>query len=210
MRIYNDISKAQGMYSNPNNIIVPTVLDKSQNVERAYDIFSKLLKDRIIMVTGEVREDMASIIVAQLLYLQSIDSKKPIHMYINSPGGSVVDGLSIIDTMNYISAPVYTYCMGMCASMGAMILSQGEKGYRYCLPNGEVMIHQPLGGASGQATDMEIATRRILKMKENLLKMLAKACDKDFDKVREDCERDYFLEAEEAVEYGIVDKVLKK
>lgn len=191
----------------PSNTIVPNVIEKVGKSERSWDIFSRLLKDRIIMVTGEVNEVMMSIVTAQLLFLESEDDESPVHMYINSPGGSIVDGLAIIDTMNLIKAPVYTYCLGMCASMGAMLLSQGEKGHRYILPNGEVMIHQPLGGFNGQATDFDIHSKRILKMKENLLIMLAEACNQPYEKVAKDCERDYFLEAEEALAYGIVDKI---
>lgn len=186
------------------SMVVPYVKD----TEMSADIFSRLLKDRIILLYGEINTEMAQIITAQLLYLDSIDNEKDISLYINSPGGSVTDGLAIIDSMNLIKAPVATYCIGSCASMGAMILSHGEKGKRYCLPNGEVMIHQPLGGAKGQATEIEIVAKRILKMKDDLIKMLSNVTGQPVEKVRNDCERDYFLTAEEALEYGLVDKII--
>lgn len=192
------------------NLTIPYVTENTSKGTKTSDVFSRLLEDRIVLLSGEIENNLAKIIIAQLLFLDNQSHDEPINLYINSPGGSVVDGLAIIDTMNLISAPVHTYCMGMCASMGAMILSQGEKGHRYCLPNGEVMIHQPLGGAKGQATDIEISANRIIKMKKKLIKMLAEACNQDYEKVYNDCERDYYLDAEEALEYGIIDKVLQK
>lgn len=185
-------------------MVVPYIKDN----EMSGDIFSRLLKERIVLLYGEVNTEMAQIITAQLLYLDSICKDKPIHLYINSPGGSVTDGLSIIDTMNFVKSDVATYCMGSCASMGAMILSHGKKGMRYSLPHGEVMIHQPLGGAKGQATDIEITAKRILKMKDDLIGMLANVSGQPIEKVRQDCERDYFLTAEEAIEYGLIDKIV--
>lgn len=210
MRITSLNTKGLSTNRVDNSLVVPVVIENTPKGERNWDIFSRLLKDRVIMVTGEVNEVMENVVVAQLLFLNSEDDKKPIHMYINSPGGAVVDGMAIIDTMNYIDAPVYTYCTGMCASMGAMMLSQGERGHRYCLPNAEVMIHQPLGGAQGQATDINITAKQINKTKTKLLKMLSEACNQDYDKIYNDCERDYYMDAEEALEYGIVDVVLNK
>ena len=188
-------------------MLVPTVVEKTPKGEKSWDIYSRLLKDRIVFVTDEIETNMANLIVAQLLYLDS-ESKEPITLYINSPGGMVTAGLAIVDTMHLIESPVETVCMGMCASMGAYILSQGSK--RYCLPNAEVMIHQPLGGAKGQATDIEIAAKNILKTKERLTKGLAKACNQPLEKVKLDCERDYWMDAEEALAYGIVDEILNK
>ena len=185
-------------------MVVPYIKDN----EMSGDIFSRLLKERIVLLYGEVNTEMAQIITAQLLYLDSICKDKPIHLYINSPGGSVTDGLSIIDTMNFVKSDVATYCMGSCASMGAMILSHGEKGQRYSLPHGEIMIHQPLGGAKGQATDIDIVAKRILKMKDDLIEMLSNVTGQPVEKVRNDCERDYFLTAKEALEYGLIDKVI--
>lgn len=187
-------------------MIIPAVKDEKMSS----DIFSRLLKERVILLFGEVNTELSQMIIAQLLYLESEDCEKDIHLYINSPGGVVTDGLSIIDTMNYIKAPVATYCMGMCASMGAMILTQGEKGKRYCLPNAEVMIHQPLGGTQGQATDMDIAVKRINKMKTDLIQMISDSTGQPIEKVRADCERDYFLTSEEAKAYGLIDKIIKK
>lgn len=172
------------------------------------DIYSRILKDRIILLYDEINSETARLTVAQLLYLESIDSTKPISIYINSPGGVVSDGLAIIDTMNFINAPVHTYCMGCCASMGAMILSQGEKGHRYSLPSGSIMIHQPLGGVQGQATDINITANQIMKTKKRLTNMLAEACDKPFKKLEADMERDYYMDSEEAMKYGIIDEVL--
>lgn len=189
--------------------LVPMVVEKSPLGERAYDIYSRLLKDRIVFLGGPIDDHVANLVIAQLLFLNSEDPKKDISLYINSPGGVVTDGLAIIDTMNHIDAPVSTVCVGMAASMGAMILSSGEKGKRYVLPHAEVMIHQPHGGAQGQATDIEISAKRIIRMREILAEMLAKNTGQPIKKVHTDIDRDFFMEADAAVKYGIVDKVLK-
>lgn len=187
--------------------LVPTVIEKNSNGERVYDIYSRLLKDRIIILCGEIDDINSNTIVAQLLYLDSINNND-ISLYINSPGGSVTAGMAIYDTINFIKSDVSTICVGMAASMGAFLLSSGTKGKRYCLPNSEVMIHQPLGGAQGQATEIKIAAERILKLKDKLNRMLAKNTGKDLKTVENDTERDYFLSAEEALNYGIIDKIL--
>lgn len=187
--------------------LVPTVIEKNSNGERVYDIYSRLLKDRIIILCGEIDDMNSNTIVAQLLYLDSINNND-ISIYINSPGGSVTAGMAIYDTINFIKSDVSTICIGMAASMGAFLLSSGTKGKRYCLPNSEVMIHQPLGGAQGQATEIKIAAERILKLKDKINKMLAKNTGKDLKKIENDTERDYFLNAQEALEYGIIDKIL--
>lgn len=178
--------------------------------EGATDIISRLLEDRIVILNGEVNEMSAQLVVTQLLYLDAMDKQKPIHFYINSCGGSVTDGLAIVDIMNLISAPVYTVVMGQACSMGAFILSCGEKGHRYALPNAEVMIHQVLAGCGGQATDIAITTNWILKTKEKLTKILAENCGKTYEEVYKDCERDHWLSSEDALEYGIIDKILTK
>jgi ATP-dependent Clp protease protease subunit len=188
--------------------MIPIVIENDGKGERSFDIYSRLLRDRIIFVNGEVEENMAAVIVAELLFLDSEDHEKPIHMYIQSPGGACTAGFSIIDTMNLISAPVYTYCVGMCASMGAMIFSQGEIGHRYMLSNAECMIHQPLGGAKGQCTDIQIAAQNIQKTKERLYNMLADASGKTYEEIQKDCERDFWMNAQETVEYGLADSVL--
>lgn len=190
--------------------LVPMVVEQTGRGERSYDIFSRLLKDRIIMLSGEVTDESANLIVAQLLFLESEDPDKDIFLYINSPGGSVTAGMAIYDTMNYIKADVSTICVGMAASMGAFLLSSGAKGKRYALPNAEVMIHQPLGGFQGQATDIGIHANRMLKIKERLNKILSENTNQPLEKLSADVERDYFLDGEEAVEYGIVDKVITK
>lgn len=190
--------------------LIPVVVEKEGHSERSYDIYSRLLKDRILFVNGEVEDNMAAIIVAELLFLDSQDSEKPIHMYIQSPGGMVTAGMAIIDTMNLIKAPVYTYCVGMCASMGAMIFCQGDRGHRYILENAEYMIHQPLGGARGQATDIMITAQNIQKTRERLYKMLAAASGQPYEKIQTDCERDFWMNAEETVAYGLADSVLTK
>ena len=190
--------------------LVPMVVEQTSKGERSYDIFSRLLKDRIIMLSGEVTDESANLIVAQLLFLESEDPDKDIFLYINSPGGSVTAGMAIYDTMNYIKADVSTICVGMAASMGAFLLSSGAKGKRYALPNAEVMIHQPLGGFQGQATDIGIHANRMLKIKERLNKILSENTNQPLEKLSADVERDYFLDGEEAVEYGIVDKVITK
>ena len=190
--------------------LIPMVVERTSNGERSYDLFSRLLKDRIVFVNGPLEDGMASIIVGQLLFLDSEDSEKPIHMYIQSPGGVCSAGLAIVDTMNLIKAPVHTYCVGMCASMGAVIFASGEKGSRYMLKNSELMIHQPLGGTQGQCTDIQIAAKNIQKTKERLTNILVEACGQDYDKVAVDCERDYWMDAEETVAYGLADKILTK
>lgn len=189
--------------------LVPMVIEKTQGGERAFDIFSRLLKERIIFVTGAIEDAMANLIVAQLLFLEAEDPKKDIAMYINSPGGSVSAGLGIVDTMNHIKPDVATVCVGMAASMGSIILSQGTKGKRSALPNAEVMIHQPWGGTQGQASDIEITARHILKTRDLLNKMLSKASGKTLAQVEKDTDRDFFMTAEEAKKYGLVDIVLK-
>ena len=188
-------------------MLVPTVIEKTSSSERAYDIYSRLLKDRIIMLTGEINDNVSNIIVSQLLYLDSL-SHDDISLYINSPGGSVSAGMAIYDTMNFIKSNVSTICLGMAASMGAFILSSGSKGKRFCLPNSEVMIHQPLGGATGQATEIKIAAEHILKIKEKLNLILAKNTNKDIKDIEKDTERDNYLSATEALEYGLIDKIL--
>lgn len=187
--------------------LVPTVIEKNNNGERVYDIYSRLLKDRIIILCGEIDDMNSNTIVAELLYLDSLNHDD-ISIYINSPGGSVTAGMAIYDTMNFIKSDVSTICVGMAASMGAFLLSSGKKGKRYCLPNSEVMIHQPLGGAQGQATEIKIAAERILKLKDKLNNMLAKNTGKDIKIVEKDTERDYFLSAKEALDYGLIDKIL--
>jgi ATP-dependent Clp protease, protease subunit len=191
------------------NFLVPMVVEKTQQGERAFDIFSRLLKERIIFVTGPIEDHMANLVVAQLLFLEADDSKKDISLYINSPGGSVSAGLAIVDTMNHIKPDVSTVCVGLAASMGSIILSQGAKGKRFALPNAEVMIHQPWGGAQGQASDIEITARHILKTRERLNKMLAKASGKPLSQIEKDTDRDFFMEAAEAKKYGIIDEVHK-
>lgn len=190
--------------------LVPTVLEKTPMGERAYDIYSRLLKERIIFLGTQVDSDVANLIVSQLLFLESEDPKKDITLYINSPGGSVTAGLAIIDTMNFIKCDVSTVCMGMAASMGSMILSCGAKGKRMILPNAEVMIHQPSGGAEGMASDIEISAKQILKIRSNMNKLLAKNTGQKLEKIEKDMDRDFFMTADEAVKYGIVDKIITK
>ena len=187
---------------------VPIVVETSGRTERAYDIFSRLLKDRIVLLGSEVNDPVASLICAQLLFLESQDPEKEIYLYINSPGGSVTAGMAIYDTMNYITPPVATVCMGRAASMGAFLLSAGQTGMRYALPNSQVMIHQPLGGFQGQATDIDIHAREILRMRETLNGLLAKHTGQPIEKIAQDTERDNFMTAEMAQAYGLVDKVL--
>jgi ATP-dependent Clp protease, protease subunit len=188
--------------------LIPTVIEKSQNGERAFDIYSRLLKENIIFLAGPIDDEVANIVIAQMLFLQSEDPKKDIRLYVNSPGGHVSAGLAIIDTMNHIKNDVSTVCVGMAASMGAVILASGAKGKRYSLPNSEIMIHQPLGGAQGQATDIQITAKQILKLKEKLNKMMAERTGKTFAEIERDADRDYYMSADEAKKYGIVDKVL--
>ncbi len=190
--------------------LVPYVVEQTNRGERSYDIFSRLLSDRIIVLSDEVNDATASIVVAQLLFLEGQDADKDISLYINSPGGSVTAGLAIYDTMQYIKCDVSTICMGMAASMGAFLLSSGAKGKRFALPNSEIMIHQPLGGAKGQATEIEIAARHILKTKENLNRILAENTGKPIDVIARDTDRDNFMSAQEAMEYGLIDKVISK
>ena len=189
--------------------LVPTIIEKNETGERTYDIYSRLLKDRIIILNGEITDNSSNIVVAQLLYLDSLNNDD-ISLYINSPGGSITAGMAIFDTMNFIKSDISTICVGMAASMAAFLLSSGEKGKRYILPNAEVMIHQPLGGAQGQATEIKIAAERILKLKKKLNKILSDNTGKDIDTIDNDTERDYFMDSDEALNYGIVDKVLKK
>ena len=189
-------------------MLIPTVIEKEVNGERSYDIYSRLLKDRIIILNGEINDSLSNSIVAQLLYLDSLNNDD-ISIYINSPGGSITSGMAIYDTMNFIKSDVSTICVGMAASMGAFLLSSGKKGKRYALPNSEVMIHQPLGGAEGQATEIKIAAEHILKVRKKLNKILSKNTGKALQKIEKDTERDYFMDAEEALEYGLVDKVIE-
>lgn len=193
---------------NEKNSLIPMVVEKTENGERAYDIYSRLLKDRIVFVGGEIGDEMANAIVAQLLFLQAEDATKEISMYINSPGGSVTAGLAILDTMRMVMCPVATYCVGQAASMGAILLSAGEKGKRHALPNARIMIHQPWGGAQGKASDIEITAKEILRLKEILNGILADASGKTVEEVTKDTDRDHFMSAEEAKKWGIVDKVL--
>ncbi|MBE6932378.1 MAG: ATP-dependent Clp endopeptidase proteolytic subunit ClpP [Ruminococcaceae bacterium] len=188
--------------------LVPYVVEQTSRGERSYDIFSRLLNDRIIFLSEDVNDVTASLVVAQMLYLEAQDPDKDIQFYINSPGGSVTAGLAIYDTMQYIKCDVSTICIGLAASMGAFLLSSGTKGKRIALPNAEVMIHQPSGGAQGQATDIEIHAEHIIAMKKRLTQILADNTGKDFETVRRDCERDNFMTAEQAKEYGLVDKVI--
>lgn len=192
------------------DMTVPIVVETSGRTERAYDIFSRLLKDRIVLLGSEVNDAVASLICAQLLFLESQDPEKEIYLYINSPGGSVTAGMAIYDTMNYIKADVSTICIGMAASMGAFLLSAGAKGKRYALPNSEIMIHQPMGGAKGQASDMKIHTEWLLKTREKLNRILAENTGKPIDVIERDTDRDNFLSAQEALEYGLIDKVFDK
>lgn len=189
-------------------MIIPTVIDKTQFGERVYDIYSRLLKDNIIFLAGPIDDHVANIVIAQMLYLQSQDPKKDIHLYVNSPGGSVTAGLAIIDTMNHVKNKVSTVCVGLAASMGAHILAAGENGKRFALTNSEIMIHQPLGGIEGQASDIEITAKQILKLKDKLDKMLAKNTNQSLSKIQKDSDRDFFMDAKEAQKYGIIDKVL--
>lgn len=190
-----------------NNIYMPFVLEQTGHGERQYDIYSRLLKDRIIMLGTPVDDTVANLIVAQLLFLQSEDPKKDIDLYINSPGGSVTAGMAIFDTMNYIKPNVRTVCVGMAASMGAFLLMAGEKGKRMALPNSEVMIHQPLGGASGQATDVQIRAEWLVKTKQKMNRLISGMTGQPLDKVEKDVERDYFMSADEALKYGIIDEI---
>ncbi len=190
-------------------MLIPTVIEKNNMGERVYDIYSRLLKNRIILLSGEINDDTANIVIAELLYLDSI-KEDDIYVYINSPGGSITSGMAIYDTMNYIKSDVSTICVGMAASMAAFLLSSGEKGKRFILPNAEVMIHQPLGGASGQATEIKIAAEHILKLRDKLNTILSKNTNQSLEKIKQDTERDNFMDSKEAKEYGIVDKIIEK
>jgi len=189
-------------------MLIPTVIEKTSMGERAYDIYSRLLKENIIFLAGPIDDHVANIVIAQLLFLQAEDPKKDVTLYVNSPGGMVTAGLAIIDTMNNIKNDVSTVCVGVAASMGALILSSGKKGKRFALPNSEVMIHQPLGGAEGQASDIEISAKHILKTRESLNKMLSKNTGQTLSKIEKDVDRNFFMNADEAVKYGIIDKIL--
>ena len=189
-------------------MLIPTVIEKEVNGERSYDIYSRLLKDRIIILNGEIDDNNANVVIAQLLYLDA-ESHEDINLFINSPGGSITAGMAIYDTMNYIKSKVSTICMGMAASMAAFLLSSGEKGKRLALPNSEIMIHQPLGGIKGQATEIKIAAERILKLKDKINKILAKNTNQSIEKIEIDTERDYFLSAKEAKVYGLIDKIIE-
>jgi len=191
-------------------MLIPTVIEKSQFGERAYDIYSRLLKDRIIFLGGPIDDHTANLIIAQLLFLENEDPKKDIQLYINSPGGAVTSTLAIVDTMNHVRPDISTFCVGIAASGGAIILSAGAKGKRYILPNAEVMIHQPLGGAEGQATDIAISAKHILKTRDNLNKLLSKNTGKPLSQIEKDVERDFFMDSDEAKKYGIIDEIVLK
>jgi ATP-dependent Clp protease protease subunit len=190
--------------------LVPMVVEQTNRGERSYDIYSRLLKERIIFLGEEVNDTTASLVVAQLLYLESEDPDKDIYLYINSPGGSITSGMAIYDTMQYIKPQVSTICIGMAASMGAFLLAAGEKGKRFALPNSEIMIHQPLGGFKGQATDIDIHAKRILKTKDTLNRILSERTGQSMEKIQHDVERDYFMSSDEAMEYGLIDEVIIK
>jgi ATP-dependent Clp protease protease subunit len=191
------------------NTLIPTVIEKSQRGERAYDIYSRLLKERIVFLGGPIHDQVANTVIAQLLYLDNESTDRDISLYINSPGGSVTATLAMLDTMNYVQSDVQTICVGIAASGGAVLLSSGEKGKRFCLENSEVMIHQPHGGAQGQATDIEITAQHILKTRERLNHIMAENTGQSFEKIQEDVERDFFMTAKEAKEYGIVDEIMQ-
>ena len=188
-------------------MLIPTVIEKSSMGERAYDIYSRLLKNRIIILSGEINDDSANIVIAELLYLDSI-SNDDISLYINSPGGSITSGMAIYDTMNLIKSDVSTICVGMAASMAAFLLSCGKKGKRYCLPNSEVMIHQPLGGVNGQATEIDIVVKRIINLRSKINSILAKNTKRNIKQIEKDTDRDYYMDANTALDYGIIDKIL--
>ena len=210
MSAHNDAQGMQYTQSAPQAALVPMVVEQSSRGERSFDIFSRLLRERVIFLTGQVEDHMANLIVAQLLFLEAENPDKDIHLYINSPGGSVSAGLAIFDTMNFIKPEVSTICMGGAYSMGSFLLAAGEKGKRYALANSRVMIHQPSGGAQGQATDIEINAREILKTRARLNEILAERTGQPVEKIEKDVERDYWLDAKEAKEYGLVDEVLER
>ncbi|MDP2812346.1 MAG: ATP-dependent Clp protease proteolytic subunit [bacterium] len=190
-------------------MLIPTVIEKVPGGERAYDIYSRLLKERIIFLGEPIDDRIANLVIAQLLFLDSQDQKKPIKMYINSPGGSVTDGLAIYDTMQHVKSPVSTICVGLAASMGALLLASGHKGQRYALPNSEILIHQVMGGATGQASDVKIKAEQILKLKERLNKILQHHTSQALKKIEKDTDRDYYMTAQEALDYGLIDKIIK-
>ncbi|MFH1841185.1 MAG: ATP-dependent Clp endopeptidase proteolytic subunit ClpP [Candidatus Nealsonbacteria bacterium] len=189
--------------------LIPTVIEKSKNGERAYDIYSRLLKERIIFLGSQINDVVANLVIAQMLFLASQDPKKDIKLYLNTPGGSVTAGLAIYDTMQYVKCPISTVCIGMAASMGATLLAAGEKGKRFALPNSQILLHQVAGGVSGEAIEIEITAKQIIKIKEKLNKILSKHTSQPLEKVEKDTDRDFYLSAEEAKEYGIIDKVIK-
>ena len=189
--------------------LIPTVIEKSQYGERAYDIYSRLLKDRIIFLGAPIDDMVTNSVIAQLLFLESKDPKKDIQLYINSPGGMVTGGLAIYDTMQYVKCPISTVCVGIAASMGAVLLAAGEKGKRFALPNAQIMLHQPVGGASGQAVEIEITAKQIVKIKEKLNQILSKHTGQTFEKVEKDTDRDFYLTTQEAKDYGLIDKVIE-
>ena len=191
-------------------MLIPYVIEQTARGERAYDIYSRLLKDRIIFLGTAIDDDVANAIIAQILFLEADDPDKEIHLYVNSPGGIVTAGLAIYDTMNYVKAPVSTICLGQAASMGGLLLAAGEKGRRFSLPNSRIMIHQPMGGFQGQATDIDIHAREILRLRENLNQILVKATGQDLEKIRQDTERDFFMSGDQAKEYGLIDAVIER
>lgn len=190
--------------------LIPTVIEKSQYGERAYDIYSRLLKERIIFLGAPINDIVANSVIAQMLFLESRDPKKDIQLYINTPGGVVTGGLAIYDTMQYVKCPISTVCIGMAASMGAVLLAAGQKGKRFALPNAQIMLHQPIGGATGQAVEIEITAKQIVRIKEKLNQILAKHTSQPFEKVEKDTDRDFYLTAQEAKEYGLIDKVISE
>ena len=196
--------------SNANMYTIPTVIEKTGRGERAYDIYSRLLEDRIVFIGTPIDDGVANVVIAQLLFLESEDPEKPIHLYINSPGGDVTAGLAIYDTMNYINAPVATLCSGRAMSMGAVLLAGGEQGMRTALPHSSILIHQPLGGVRGQASDIEIHAREILRLRKLLTGILVEHSGQPFERVSSDCERDFFMTPEEALEYGLIDQIVSK
>lgn len=191
-------------------MLIPYVIEQTARGERAYDIYSRLLKDRIIFLGTAIDDDVANSIIAQILFLEADDPDKEIHLYVNSPGGLVTAGLAIYDTMNYVKAPVSTICLGQAASMGALLLAAGEKGRRFSLPNSRIMIHQPIGGFQGQATDIDIHAKEILRLRESLNIILSKATGQDIEKIRQDTERDFFMGGDQAKEYGLIDSVIER
>ncbi len=206
----HDINSSVGDFLNEQNMLVPMVVEQTGRGERAYDIYSRLLKDRIIFLGTGIDDNVSNLIVAQLLFLESEDPEKDIHMYVNSPGGVVSAGMAIYDTMQYIKPAVSTMCMGQAASMGALLLTGGEKGKRFALPNSRIMIHQPLGGAQGQATDIDIQAKEIIRLRTELTGIIAKHTGQDTEKVHIDTERDFFMTSSEAKEYGIIDTIIEK